>query len=102
MEHSSTHSQTQGGVQRMAQLLPYGKYSGQTQRPRWLGAQPAALLHLARLEETGAQKEKPLALRGRPSACLQLEQNKDGRMGGSSKPDTGDYCYIGKTTTTWI
>ena len=58
------------------------------------------LLHLARLEEAGTQKEEPLAFRGRPSACLQLEQDKYGRVGGSTKPDTGDHYYPGQTTAT--
>ncbi|MEJ7679354.1 MAG: reverse transcriptase domain-containing protein [Segetibacter sp.] len=36
------------------------------------------------------------------TACLCMEQNKNGRMGSSTKPDTGDNYYTGKTKETRI
>ncbi len=31
-----------------------------------------------------------------------MKQNKNGRMGGSTKPDNINHCYIGKTKETGI
>jgi hypothetical protein len=43
----------------MAELLPYGKYTRQTQRTRWLASESFKVLHMASLEEAREEKEKP-------------------------------------------
>jgi hypothetical protein len=43
----------------MGELLPYGKYSNQTQGARHLDTQQTQVLHLARLEEARTEKEEP-------------------------------------------
>jgi hypothetical protein len=43
----------------MGECFPYGKYSEQTLRTGWVAQKPAPLLHLAPLEETRTEKEKP-------------------------------------------
>ena len=69
----------------MGPLLPYDKYTGQTQRPRQLDTQHIVALHLARLETTGTEKEKPDSA-GRPEvAGLRLEQDPERWLGGGSK-----------------
>lgn len=42
-----------------AQLLPNGKYSGQTEGTGRMAAKPTEILYLASLEKTRTEKEKP-------------------------------------------
>ncbi len=51
----------------------------------------------ARMEEARTQKEKPVTIGCRPTTRLYMEQNKNGRMGCSTKPDIGNNYYFGKT-----
>mgnify|MGYP006116382047 CR=1 len=44
-----------------------------------------AVLHLASLEETRTEEEKPNPLRNRTRDGLRLESDKNGRLGSSSK-----------------
>ena len=57
-----------------------------TQRTGRLVTQPDTVLHLDRLEETGAKTEKPdTAWRGSGS-CLPMEPEQDGGLGNCTKP----------------
>ena len=77
----------------MGELLPNGKYLRQTQRPRWLGSQPVEMLYLARLEETGTEKEKPDPAWNQAETSQVMEPDADGRLGNSPKPDPGHHDH---------
>jgi hypothetical protein len=59
---TSTHPETQTNLTRLAQLLPNGKHSGQTERVGWVAAQPAKVLHLVPIhrEKKPERKRKNL------------------------------------------
>ena len=67
---------------RLAQLLPNGKYSRQTKGTGRMAQKPFAILHLASLEETRTEKEKPDSIGRRSGTCLSVEQNpnRDGQQ----------------------
>ena len=50
-----------------------------------------AVLHLASLEETRAEEEKPNPFRSQTRYGLCLESDKNGRMGCSSEPYSAHY-----------
>jgi hypothetical protein len=50
-----------------------------------------AVLHLASLEETRTEEEKPNPLRNRTRDGLRLESDKNGRMGCSSESYSAHY-----------
>jgi len=50
---------------------------------------------MARLEETGKEKEEPDPPGSRLSTCLYMEQNENGRLGSVTKPDSGHDYYHG-------
>lgn len=77
----------------MGELLPHGKYSRQTQRTGRLGSQPVEILHLARLEETGTEKEKPYPAGSKTGNGQIMEPDADGGLGNRPKPDSGHYHY---------
>ena len=51
------------------------------------------MLYLARLEETGTEKEKPDPAWNQAETSQVMEPDTDGRMGNSPKPDSGYYHH---------
>src|SRR5690606_11339772 len=54
----------------LAELLPYGKHIRQAAGSRQLDKKPAAILHLASMEEARQEKKEPDAAGGRLVACV--------------------------------
>jgi len=53
--------------------------------------QPDTILHLDRLEETGAKAEKPDKAWGRFGSCLSMESEQERWLGDRPKPDSEHY-----------
>jgi len=62
--------------------------------------QPDSILHLDRLEETGAKAEKPDQAWCLSGSCLSMEPEQEKRLGGSSKPDFDHDHHVGTTHPT--
>jgi len=54
---------------------------------------PITVLHLASLEETRTETEKPDSLRCWPRPCLCVESHKNGRLGSRPKSNFEDDHY---------
>src|SRR5690606_14977379 len=70
----------------MVELFSRHEYFGQITRFRWLVKKPTALLHLAPLEETRKEKEKPDSIGRQPRPRLRLEQNEKRWLGNCAEP----------------
>jgi len=54
-----------------------------------MGSESVEVLYLARLEETGSEKEKPDPTWDQTHTNQVLEPDTDGRLGNGPKPDPG-------------
>ena len=95
-EFWSAHCKAERSWARLAELLPYGKYSPEAQGHRQLVAQQTQALHLARLEEAGKETEEPNSIGYIKRASLCMEPYPNGRLGSCSKSYSTDDRHLAK------